>query len=105
MSRVFVVIIVAALVICGFSSCAGGDDHYALLAEVYDIDLVKDEVIFVDSTGNLWAVRGVSDWEVGDVAALLMDGNHTDSIYDDAVVDTRYARAHDKRDWRREIGG
>ena len=104
MKRFFIITVSAVLMLGAFASCAHDDDRYALLAEVYDIDLVKDEVVFVDSTGNLWAERGVEDWEIGDIAALLMDGQHTDSIYDDEIVSARYARAHDKRDWRREMG-
>lgn len=49
-----------------------------------------DEVICVDSNGNLWSYYGIEDYFVGDLVAVIFDDNGTpESIYDDIVIDVR----------------
>ena len=65
-------------------------DYYALATVVCAIDKSDDRVTCEDSTGNLWDFYGVEDWHVGDNANLLMDGQHTESIYDDEICGATY---------------
>ena len=67
-------------------------EQYAHSAVVYYIDETKDTVTFIDGCGLRWKIKGVFDWEQGDLAALLMDNNGTSStISDDIVVDAWYS--------------
>lgn len=67
-------------------------EQYANSAVVYYIDEAEDTVTFIDGCGLRWEIKGVFDWETGDLAALLMDNNGTSStISDDIVVDAWYS--------------
>lgn len=67
-------------------------EQYARAAMVYCIDEAEDTVTFIDGCGFIWAIKGVFDWEQGDLAALLMDNNGTaGTIGDDIVVDAWYS--------------
>lgn len=67
-------------------------EQYARSAVVYCIDEEEDTVTFIDGCGFIWAIKGVFDWEQGDLAALLMDNNGTSgTIGDDIVVDAWYS--------------
>ena len=67
-------------------------EQYARAAVVYCIDEAEDTVTFIDGCGFIWAIKGVFDWEQGDLAALLMDNNGTSgTIGDDIVVDAWYS--------------
>lgn len=67
-------------------------EQYARSAVVYCIDEAEDTVTFIDGCGFIWAIKGVFDWEQGDLAALLMDNNGTSgTIGDDIVVDAWYS--------------
>ena len=67
-------------------------EQYARSAVVYYIDEAEDTVTFIDGCGFIWAIKGVFDWETGDLAALLMDNNGTSgTIGDDIVVDAWYS--------------
>lgn len=67
-------------------------EQYARSAVVYCIDEAEDTVTFIDGCGFIWAIKGVFDWETGDLAALLMDNNGTaGTIGDDIVVDAWYS--------------
>lgn len=67
-------------------------EQYARAAVVYCIDEAEDTVTFIDGCGFIWAIKGVFDWEQGDLAALLMDNNGTaGTIGDDIVVDAWYS--------------
>ena len=70
------------------SACA---DVYPAVGVVTDLDYENDLVIFEDCNHDLWAMEGIEDWSIGDIGALLMDDMETTSIYDDEIVDIRYA--------------
>lgn len=63
---------------------------YPMTTRVICVDTDADLVCCLDSIGQVWAFYGVEDWEVGDCAALLMDDNDTQNIYDDIIVTARY---------------
>ena len=53
---------------------------------VETVDAENDIVIVADSNGFLWGFSGCEDWQVGDVAAMIMDSRGTREIFDDAIV-------------------
>lgn len=63
---------------------------YPLSGIVTKIDQQKNCVIVTDATGNKWEFNGVEDWQEGDVAAMIMDDNKTEEIYDDKIIDIHY---------------
>ena len=67
------------------------NNYYALTAQVVKIDRTQDIVTVEDSVGNLWEFYGVEDWEIGDCASMIMNDMGTDRIYDDEIVNVRYA--------------
>ena len=64
--------------------------EYPLSGVVQEIDEWNDEVIVLDSAGNAWAFRGIEDWEIGDIAAMLLRNNGTPGIYDDEILRVKY---------------
>ena len=64
---------------------------YPATMVVTGTDFVSDTVTLEDSTGNLWAFHGVEDWQVGDVASVLMETNNTAEIRDDRILNVRYS--------------
>lgn len=67
-------------------------EQYARAAVVLEVDDEINIVTFVDGCGFRWKIKGVFDWHVGDLAALLMDNNGTPgAIIDDVIVDAWYS--------------
>lgn len=64
---------------------------YPAVGVVYELIQETDTVVFEDYNGNLWLMEGIEDWKVGDIGALLMDDMETASIYDDEILEARYA--------------
>jgi len=57
---------------------------------VVQIDEATDTVTCEDATGNLWQFKGVEDWCVDDIAAMIMNDNGTAEISDDEIISVRY---------------
>ena len=62
-----------------FSAAPAVNGHRARAAVVVDIDAAVDVVTVEDGAGLLWEFYGVEDWELGDVAALLMNDSSRES--------------------------
>lgn len=63
------------------------ESYYPLTTVVTELD---DGVATVeDFNGNLWQINA-DDFEVGDICTLIMNGNGTAEIYDDAVIKANY---------------
>jgi len=59
-------------------------EYYAREAIV--LEFIDDEVVFEDTTENLWgADKEVFEFEIGAECTLIMDSMGTPSIYDDEV--------------------
>ena len=53
---------------------------------------VEDDIVTMEtSTGHLFQMYGADDWEVGDLAAVMLFDNGTERIEDDAIIAARYA--------------
>lgn len=57
---------------------------------VVQIDEATDTVTCEDVTGNLWQFKGIEDWCVDDIAAMIMNDNGTAEISDDEIISVRY---------------
>ena len=86
MKKILAVILVL-LSLAGVASA----DLYPAVGIVYDLDYENDTVVFEDFCGFLWKLEGIEDWDIGDVGAMLMDDLDTESIFDDVILEVRYA--------------
>lgn len=60
---------------------------YAVTAFVSDIDTDAGTITFEDADGNLWTVDSGEEWEIGDVATILLeDGGTPDKPEDDTII-------------------
>ena len=64
--------------------------YYPMTTKIVETDRENDVVVCEDFNGNLWEFEGCEDWQVGDVASLLMNSKGTASIFDDEIVTARY---------------
>lgn len=64
---------------------------YPQSAVVSNLDFENDTVIVRNPNGHEFGFRGIEDYEIGDKVAMIMDTNGTSLVYDDKIVDVRYA--------------
>jgi len=64
--------------------------EYATCATVIEVDKENNIVTVEDFNGNLWEFEGCEDWLEGDIAAMIMNNNGTQYIYDDIIESVRY---------------
>lgn len=73
---------------------AGADDimsHvYPLCGVVIEVNHAEDYIAIEDFNGNIWEWNGAEDWCEGDIAAMIMEDNGTEIIYDDIIMDIAY---------------
>lgn len=66
-------------------------NYYAMTAVVSNLDYARDTVTVKNATGFTWVFSGTEDWDIGDVASLVMNDNGTQIIFDDEIVSVRYS--------------
>lgn len=89
--KISILLLLIANLFMLFTSGKTTTHTYPMAAQVYGMNQAEDAVIFVDGAGNEWKIQGIEDWQLGDVAALIMDDNGTpEFIYDDAIIGIRY---------------
>lgn len=89
--RIVISLLLVANLFLLFSSGKTESHEYAKAVQVYCMNQDRNTVTFIDGAGILWEIRGIEDWELGDVAALLMDDSGTpEFIYDDKIVEAMY---------------
>lgn len=64
---------------------------YPTCGIVTEVDEASDTVTFTEQNGNMFAFGGCEDWQEGDIIAATMDDNGTEEVYDDYIIDVRYA--------------
>lgn len=74
-----------------FITSVASAELYPNVGWVCKLDHEHDIFILEDFGGNLYVYEGIEDWFLDDIAAMLMDDNGTESIYDDVIVELRYA--------------
>lgn len=62
---------------------------YTLLTVITDVN--DNSITAVDFNGNEWQFEEKSDWSINDYCLMAMNDKGTASIYDDEIVETRYA--------------
>lgn len=86
--------LIAFVMVLSFTLAANAepeiDDFYSLTTVV--VNIVEDEnlVVCEDFIGNVWEFEGIEEWDIGDIAFLLMFCNETDEIEDDEIVNAFY---------------
>lgn len=60
--------------------------YYAQLTTVVEIDTRHNEVVCIDEQGNEWIFTGIEEWQVDDIAIMIMDDYQTENIEDDIIV-------------------
>lgn len=82
----FMLILVSIIII----NKANASELYPACGIVVEIDEENDLVMVEDFNGDIWIFEGIEDWFIGDICAMMMDDNGTDTIYDDIIVSVRY---------------
>ena len=57
---------------------------------VDEVNQEADYITLIDFSGNIWTYNGAEDWQVGDIAAAIMDDNGTATVTDDTIKTLRY---------------
>lgn len=60
--------------------------YYAQITKVVETDTRHDEVVCVDEQGNEWIFTGIEEWQVDDIAIMVMDDHKTEKIEDDTII-------------------
>lgn len=91
MKKILVAMLILSAIL--FTSClrAADSSQYAKTTKVIEVNQITDTVVCEDYNGNQWEFTECEDWEVGDIATLLMNDNGTENIYDDTIVEARYS--------------
>lgn len=63
---------------------------YPMSGIVTEVNRQEDRVVVTDSIGNEWEFDGAENWHTGDIAAMIMEDNGTEEIYDDEIIDVQY---------------
>lgn len=91
---IFVMVMLLIVTACAIAKSESVDDFashiYPACGRVVEIDRRADLVIVEDCVGFLWAFKDTEDWAVGDLAAMIMEDNGTEEIFDDKILDVRY---------------
>lgn len=85
-------ILLLAMAILVTIVCGKQTSHkYPMTGIVRELDEADDAVVVEDINGNRWAFLGIEDWEIGDIASIIMNDVGTEIIYDDVIVSVRYS--------------
>lgn len=68
---------------------------YAQITKVVETDTRHDEVICVDEQGNEWIFTGIEEWQVDDIAIMVMDDHKTEKVEDDTIITVTYGSRAD----------
>ena len=88
----FLVIVAVAMTSCGKNEAQPSVDNiYPAVSIVVEVDGDGDMVFTQDFNGGIWCFYGAEDWFVGDIVAMLVYDNETETVKDDIIVDQRFA--------------
>ena len=63
---------------------------YPLTTVVVALDAENDVVTCQTISGLLFEFYGVEDWQVGDIASMIMDTRGTEIVLDDIILEVKY---------------
>lgn len=82
----------AGILFAGYMDLHHFPSHrYPQTFRVYSVDPAADIVTLETSTGYLFDLEGVEDWQPGDTCSAIMDSKGTVDITDDEIITTRYS--------------
>lgn len=76
---------------CPVAHCLNLDRLYPSCGVVIEVNYADDYIVIEDFNGNCWEWSDVEDWDVGDIASMIMDDNSTEQIFDDSILDICYS--------------
>ena len=94
MKKVLIALLLALVLLCSaveaFAEETGHeyrpDNLYARVAIVSGFEFHDDLVFFTDVTGHVWSCYEIEDWQLGDVACLIIWDAETREVSDDEIV-------------------
>lgn len=87
MKKIAIIVILTFALTIGVS-CA---DIYPMTAIVRELDYTNNLVICEDFNGNEWIFEGIEDWDIDDIASMIMSDMSTLTIEDDEIIMIRYS--------------
>jgi hypothetical protein len=96
MKKIVTIILTMTLILaCSVCFAESAVDEFAshirpLCGIVIEVNYGENYIAIEDFTGNVWEWEGAEDWQEGDIAAMIMDDNGTESIFDDIILDIQY---------------
>lgn len=91
MKKVIIALMLAAMMFVMCVMVAHGEEqYYALVGVVVELDTYENIVYVEDFNGNIWCFDECEDWNIGDIAGMVMDTMGTENIYDDTIVNVTY---------------
>lgn len=82
--------LIALVVMIALMTSVACAEIYPLIAVVVELDTENDLILFEDDTHEIWAMEGIEDWFVDDIAILLMDDMETEDFHDDEILRAFY---------------
>ena len=64
--------------------------EYPTCGKIVSVNYETDVAVFEDFNGFRWGFYGVEDFLIGDIVAVIMNDNGTETIFDDQIVDIKY---------------
>ena len=90
MKRMIVVaLLIASSFLLGAYSRNNSKD-YPTCGKIVSVNYKTDVAVFEDFNGFQWGFEGVEDWMIGDIIAVIMNDNGTETIFDDTIKDVKY---------------
>lgn len=84
------------MIVCTIIGYVGGFKHfqndvYSMTAIVSNLDYENDIVTISDFNGRLYCFYGCEDWQIDDIASVVMLKKGTETILDDEIIDVKYS--------------
>ena len=69
--------------------------NYPTCGTIISVNYETDVAVFEDHNEFRWGFKGVEDYLVGDIVAVIMNDQGTETIFDDQIVKIRYCGYED----------
>ena len=84
----FIITITILILVCSFCAQA---EIYPQTFIVTDVNYNENILIMTDYNGYTWVWEGIEDLYIGDIIAAIVEDCNTKYIFDDIILDIRYA--------------
>lgn len=89
MKKIVAMIIIVVGIIAGCVEVCG-QCLYPMVGVIVEMNREEDFFTVVDTCGEAWEFTECEDWENGDICAVVMFTNFTETIEDDIPLKVRY---------------